>query len=372
MTLLSKASLLSVVASTFVAAVALLPTNAKATPDCLARPTAAAPSESHWYYRVDRVTNQRCWFLGMKRQIVRSAALQRPSDATNQHLAAKQTIAMECRDAPSGYAPPGKRWNYRTDRATARKCWRLGDRHSRRSPITRAQLPVPASRPETLSGPLPPSIAHAHASVRETVNEASIRKAIALSEARVPKEVTYEELLRSTFGSRWKEPFDTIRPSNLQSSLSADRSIDQPSSVVADVEVRSPERRDRLAEKGASPGDVVAALLVAAGSALVLLALFGRLLLFQGASHISDDYPPPLRVPSLESALEEPIHDNFQSKDASSERDRYGIPFSTLQVRRTAAGGASSHAARQLFTPAKTRPMTLTSQCNSRLEAAVE
>jgi hypothetical protein len=240
------------------------------------------------------------------------------------------------------------------------------------SPIKRAQLPLPAARPETLSGPLPPLIAHAHASVQETVNEASIRKAIALSEARVPKEVTYEELLRSAFGSRWKEPFDTIRPSNLQSSLSADRSIDQPTSVVAGVEVRSPEVPDRLAGKGASSGDVLAAFLVVAGSALVLLGRFGRLLLFQGASHISDDYPPPLRLPSLESTLEDPIHDNSQSKDASSERDRYGIPFSTLQVRRSAAGGASFHAVGRLFTPDKTRSLTLTNQPNSRLEAAVE
>jgi len=366
MTLLSKASLLSVVASMFVAAVALLPTKAKAEHDCLARPTAVAPSERHWYYRVNRVTNQRCWFLGMKRQTVRSATLQRSSDATEQHPVAKRTVAMECSDAPSGYAPQGKRWNYRTDRATGRKCWRLSDRNSRSAPMMRARLPAPArlARPAVLSARLPSSIAYAHASVRETVNEASIRKTIALSEARVPKEVTYEELLRSTFGSRWKDSFDTIRPSNFQSSLSADRSIEQPSSVVADIEVRSPEIRDRVAEKGGSPGDVLAALLVSAGCVLILLALFGRLLLFQGASPRAD-YPAPLRLPSLESALEEPIHANAQSKDASSERDRYGIPFSTLQVGRSAAGGASPHAAKQLLTPDKDRSLTL--QPNSRL-----
>ena len=372
MTLPVKASLLSVVASTFFAAVALLPTNAKAEADCLVRPTAAPPSERHWYYRIDRVTNQRWWFLGIKRQTVRSAALQRSSDATNQHLVAPRTVAMECSDAPSRYFPSGKRWNYTTNRSTGRKCWRLSDRHSR-SPVTRAQAPLPAARPDALSSLLPPSIAYAHASVRETINEASIRKAIALSEARIPKEVTYEELLRSTFGSRWKEQLDASRPPNLQSSPSADGSIDQPTSVVAGVEVRPPQVRDRRAGQGASSGDVLAAFLVAAGSALVLLALFGRLLLFQGASHISDDYPPPLRLPSFERAFEVPAHAKSQSNaDASSERDRYGIPFSTLQLPQSAAGGASSHAARQLFMPDKARSLTLTDQSNSRFEAAVE
>jgi hypothetical protein len=32
--------------------------------ECLAGPKGAPPEGSHWYYRVDRVQNRRCWYLG--------------------------------------------------------------------------------------------------------------------------------------------------------------------------------------------------------------------------------------------------------------------------------------------------------------------
>jgi len=35
-----------------------------ATDDCIAKPNSAPPQGSHWYYRVDRAANRRCWFLG--------------------------------------------------------------------------------------------------------------------------------------------------------------------------------------------------------------------------------------------------------------------------------------------------------------------
>jgi hypothetical protein len=31
--------------------------------DCLAAPGASAPPNSHWYYRTDRTTQRKCWFL---------------------------------------------------------------------------------------------------------------------------------------------------------------------------------------------------------------------------------------------------------------------------------------------------------------------
>jgi hypothetical protein len=35
-----------------------------ATEDCLAKPGAAGPPGSHWYYRIDRATKRQCWYLG--------------------------------------------------------------------------------------------------------------------------------------------------------------------------------------------------------------------------------------------------------------------------------------------------------------------
>ena len=41
--------------------------------DCVAKPNSAAPQGSHWYYRVDRPANRRCWFLGPQGLKVRQA-----------------------------------------------------------------------------------------------------------------------------------------------------------------------------------------------------------------------------------------------------------------------------------------------------------
>ena len=37
-----------------------------AADNCLAKPNAAPPQGSHWYYRVDEVGNRRCWYLAPK------------------------------------------------------------------------------------------------------------------------------------------------------------------------------------------------------------------------------------------------------------------------------------------------------------------
>lgn len=31
--------------------------------DCLTAPNSAAPENSHWYYRTDRATQRKCWYL---------------------------------------------------------------------------------------------------------------------------------------------------------------------------------------------------------------------------------------------------------------------------------------------------------------------
>jgi len=56
--------------------IALTPRPSGAEPagdDCVAKPNSAAPQGSHWYYRVDRTANRRCWFLGPEGLKVRQA-----------------------------------------------------------------------------------------------------------------------------------------------------------------------------------------------------------------------------------------------------------------------------------------------------------
>ena len=241
----TQTSLLSVMAGIFFAAVTLLPTTASAAGDCLANPAGVASSGKHWYYHLNRVTRQKCWYLGMKRPTVQSAALRKSS---------KPSVAA------------GK-----------------------------------------LSSSLPPSIADAQASIQDTVNEATARNEIALSEAGVAKEVTYEDLLRSTFGSRWADPVDTARPSGFQSGR---RSL-----AVAGFEARSFEAADRLVANASSPADALGILLASAGSALVLLGLCGRLFLAQRDQSSTPEYPTPLHLPSFEGASE-----------VSRSRERTGRP----------------------------------------------
>lgn len=54
----------------------------QAANDCLAKPNAASPQGSHWYYRVDRATHQHCWYLaaqgGTAVQPVRRQAAAKP------------------------------------------------------------------------------------------------------------------------------------------------------------------------------------------------------------------------------------------------------------------------------------------------------
>jgi hypothetical protein len=42
--------------------------------ECLSKPNGASPRGSHWYYRVDRPTRRRCWYLGPDKMKVRQAA----------------------------------------------------------------------------------------------------------------------------------------------------------------------------------------------------------------------------------------------------------------------------------------------------------
>jgi hypothetical protein len=54
---------------------------APAVDDCLGKPNALPPQGSHWYYRIDRANNRRCWYLGPQGEKTNQIAppKQRPS-----------------------------------------------------------------------------------------------------------------------------------------------------------------------------------------------------------------------------------------------------------------------------------------------------
>jgi hypothetical protein len=56
--------------------------------DCLTGPNVSAPTGQHWYYRVDRVTHRRCWYLHAASYRVAHRALTVSTDAAIEHPAA--------------------------------------------------------------------------------------------------------------------------------------------------------------------------------------------------------------------------------------------------------------------------------------------
>jgi hypothetical protein len=311
---------------------ALLPNTARASDDCLVRPNSAAPSEQHWYYRIDREKNQRCWFLGGKKQSARNDALLRSANVTTLAQTSERPVATTCRNAPAGIAPAGKRWTYMTDKSTGQKCWRLGARSLKREPVKEAQsrsavsaslfdkLPLPVARAQArFEKPGKALVQVADATPTESAVPAELSTPKA--EVSVPKEVTYEELLESTFGSRWDKTAETFRSSNAQASLVGEVNVEQSPPASAEASFAG----HRPAPRGESSGDILAYLVVAAGSAFLFLGLFGKLLHFSGASRSPDHYPPPFRVTGLEGINAKESIEDILRREASdrAERDRY-------------------------------------------------
>jgi hypothetical protein len=70
-----------------------------AADDCVAKPNAPAPAGQHWWYRTDRATQRKCWFLG---PTDKEAAARK---ADRQEQAAVLEAAPEAQPAPAQETP---------------------------------------------------------------------------------------------------------------------------------------------------------------------------------------------------------------------------------------------------------------------------
>jgi hypothetical protein len=87
----------------------------RAAEDCISEPNAAAPEGSHWYYRVDRTTQQKCWHLrpeGIKgsprTQQATSAVRPPPSTKPVLQPIAQMAAVTAPVAAPTGEAKPAE------------------------------------------------------------------------------------------------------------------------------------------------------------------------------------------------------------------------------------------------------------------------
>ena len=93
----STTVLVTSVLAVLLAAGALATRTSRAADECLSKPNATAPRGSHWYYRIDRPTQRRCWYLGAEgeRTRTRRAALAAAqSDAGKARLRAQTDEAQ--------------------------------------------------------------------------------------------------------------------------------------------------------------------------------------------------------------------------------------------------------------------------------------
>jgi len=69
--------------------------------DCLAGPNAQSPQGSHWYYRIDRATHRKCWYLGALHGQHAQHAAHRRSAARADSRPAADDEDTPAREAPS-------------------------------------------------------------------------------------------------------------------------------------------------------------------------------------------------------------------------------------------------------------------------------
>lgn len=82
---------------------------ANAAPDCLAAPKDAAPQGQHWYYRLERTTKRKCWYLravGDKDSARTAQAAQSDTATTDAPAAQQQQQQQAVQDARAEYLTP--------------------------------------------------------------------------------------------------------------------------------------------------------------------------------------------------------------------------------------------------------------------------
>jgi hypothetical protein len=299
-----KKTVIVLAAISFLAAFAFSTADARAADNCLANPAAVAPAGAHWHYRTNRQTHQKCWHIGVG---IANAQARVPVMAFGDDDTPAQPAARtSCVVTPG--APSGRHWIYQFDQATGQKCWQLNQRISRsgRTAGNRAKAAALAGFRK----------ANANAAVR--VQEAAPAPVTpdetAKPAAPAAQEVTYEELLRSTFGSRWLT--DAPDPASANPPT-----VTRQTSPVSDDLARAHFEVDPPLRH------VLAVFLMSLGGALALLALIGRSFFSRHSLDFAPVYPAALRLPYIDSDPD-PVYETKEDELADAlERDRYGIPF---------------------------------------------
>jgi len=124
---------------------------ARAAENCVERPTPVSRDQGRWHYRRDSVTHKRCWFLDAGKAGGSPAVQQQVSKGASTGEPAWRTAASGCVVAPNVLVAPAARWYYRDDKVTGQRCWYVRERASRLDNAMAAMLPGPAKLSATAS-----------------------------------------------------------------------------------------------------------------------------------------------------------------------------------------------------------------------------
>jgi hypothetical protein len=81
-----------------------LRTNSAYANDCVAAPNASAPQGQHWYYRIDRAHQRKCWYLHAALPLLHRAAIKR-AEHHGISTAADVPMRQSLEDGAAGSAP---------------------------------------------------------------------------------------------------------------------------------------------------------------------------------------------------------------------------------------------------------------------------
>ncbi|HXW23736.1 MAG TPA: hypothetical protein VEK73_03230 [Xanthobacteraceae bacterium] len=144
--------------------------DARAGDDCLAAPNAGAPPGNHWYYRLDRASHRKCWYLGAEGATVRRAARATPAaaaPAAAPPLPAETAAAASPQPAPAAAAPDtafASRWPVAADSAVAAAA--APRPHER---IAARPVPTSAERAQAHAATPPAAAAHERTALPATL-----------------------------------------------------------------------------------------------------------------------------------------------------------------------------------------------------------
>jgi hypothetical protein len=128
-----------------------VPTNTARADDCLTAPNSPAPEGSHWYYRTDRATQRKCWYVRATDQPAQQAAAPAASDAApapalkKSANSASAPMSMSPGDGAAPTLPPAKPQRASMSGATT-------DELPRQS--AQKGSPAPSTTPATASTPM--------------------------------------------------------------------------------------------------------------------------------------------------------------------------------------------------------------------------